>query len=73
LYIKGTTLTENYKAAYELWRKINPNLRANTHAKLVLNQKNYILKNKKISDSEIEELKISFRPHMQDNMEDKLR
>jgi hypothetical protein len=29
LYIKETTLTENYKAAYELWRKRNPNLRTN--------------------------------------------
>jgi hypothetical protein len=41
------TSTENYKAAYELWRKRNPNLRTNMDAKLLLNQKNYILKNEK--------------------------
>jgi hypothetical protein len=42
-------------------------------AKLLLNQKNYILKNKKITDNEIDEIKESFRSHMQDNMEDQLR
>jgi hypothetical protein len=54
-------------------RKRNPNLRANMDAKLLLNQKNYILKNKKITDSEIDEIKESFRPRMQDNTEDQLR
>jgi hypothetical protein len=43
LSVKGRTSTENYKAAYELWRKRNPNLRTNMDAKLLLNQKNYIL------------------------------
>jgi hypothetical protein len=42
-------------------------------AKLLLNQKNYILKNKKITDTEIDEIKESFRSRMQDNMEDQLR
>jgi hypothetical protein len=36
-------------------------------AKLLLNQKNYILRNKKITDIEIDEIKESFRPRMQDN------
>jgi hypothetical protein len=47
LCVKETTSTENYKAAYELWRKRNPNLRTNMDAKLLLN-KNYILRNKKL-------------------------
>jgi hypothetical protein len=73
LYVKDRTSTENYKAAYELLRKRNPNLRTNMDANLLLNQKNYILKNKKITDSEIDEIKESFRPRMQDNTEDQLR
>jgi hypothetical protein len=42
-------------------------------AKLLLNQKNYILRNKKNTDTEIDEIKESFRPRMQDNTEDQLR
>jgi hypothetical protein len=49
LCVKDRTSTENYKAAYELWRKRNTNLRTNMDAKLLLNQKNYILQNKKIT------------------------
>jgi hypothetical protein len=45
---KAITLTENYKVAYELWRERNPDLRTNIDAKVLLNQKNYILKNKKL-------------------------
>jgi hypothetical protein len=45
LYVKETSI-ENCK--YELWRKRNPNLRTRMDAKLLVNQKNYILKNKKI-------------------------
>jgi hypothetical protein len=71
--VKDRTSTENFKAAYELWRKRNPNLRTNMDAKVLLNQKNYILKNKKITDTEIDEIKESFRLHMQDNMEGQLR
>jgi hypothetical protein len=73
LYVIYRTSTENYKAAYELLRKINPNLTTNRDAKLLLNQKNYILRNKKITDTEIDEIKESFRPGMQDNTEDQLR
>jgi hypothetical protein len=51
----------------------NPNLRTNMDAKLLLNQKNYILRNKKITDTEIDEIKESFTPHLQDNAEDQLR
>jgi hypothetical protein len=33
LCVKERTSTENYKAAYELWRKRNRNLRTNTDAR----------------------------------------
>jgi hypothetical protein len=72
-YVKETTSTENYKAAYELWRKRNLNLKTSMDVKLLLNQKNYILKNKKITDTEINEIMEDFRPRMQDNTEDQLR
>jgi hypothetical protein len=73
LCVKDRTLTKNYKAAYALWRKRNPNLRTNMDTKLLLNQKNYILRNKNITDTEIDEIKERFRPRMQDNTEDQLR
>jgi hypothetical protein len=41
LYVKETTSTENYKAAFELWRKRNPILRTNMDAKLLLNQNTF--------------------------------
>jgi hypothetical protein len=37
LYVKETMSTDNYEAAYELWRKRNPNLRTSMDAKLLLN------------------------------------
>jgi hypothetical protein len=73
MYIKATTLTENYKVAYELWREKNPNLRTTIHAKLLLNQKNYILKNKKNTHIEIDEIKENIRHHTQDNTEENIR
>jgi hypothetical protein len=45
--IEAIALTGNYKVAYELWRERNPNFRTTIDAKLLLNQKNCILKNKK--------------------------
>jgi hypothetical protein len=45
-YVKETTCTENYKLTYDLWKQRNRNSRRNTDAKLLLNQKNYILKKK---------------------------
>jgi hypothetical protein len=72
VYVKETS-AENCKQAYELWRKINANLRTRMDAKLLLNHKKYILKNKNITDNEIDEIKESFRPCMQDNRDDQLR
>jgi hypothetical protein len=70
--IEATTLTENYKVAYTLWRERYPHLRTNTDAKLLLNQTNYILKNKKITDIEIDEIKENIG-NIQDNTENNIR
>jgi len=55
--IKEKTLGENYKEAYELWRDRNLMTRINIGAKLLLNQKNYILKAKRKTVVEIDEIK----------------
>ena len=59
-YIKEKTLGENYKEAYKLWREGNTMTRMNIDAKELLNQKNYILKRKRITAVEIDEIKENF-------------
>jgi hypothetical protein len=56
-YIKENTLGENYKEAYKSWRERNPMMKTNIDAKSLLNQKNLILKAKRITAVEIEETK----------------
>ena len=53
-YIKEKTLGENYKEACKLWRDRNPMTRFNIDAKALLNQKNYILRAKRIKAVEID-------------------
>jgi hypothetical protein len=50
-------LGEDYKEAYKLWRERNPMVRMNINEKSFLNQKNYILKTKRITAVEIDEIK----------------
>jgi hypothetical protein len=57
MYIKEKTLGENHKEAYKLWRERNPMMRMNIDAKALLNQKNYILKAKRITVVDIDEIK----------------
>jgi hypothetical protein len=73
MYMKATTLTENYIVAYELWTERYSNLKTNIDSKLLLNQKNYILKNKKITDIEIDEIRKNIRRDTQDNAENNIR
>jgi hypothetical protein len=40
LHVRAITITETYKAAYELWRKRNSYLRTNIEANLLLNKTN---------------------------------
>ena len=57
MYIKEKTLGENYKEAFELWRERNQVMRINRDATLFLNQKNYILKGKRITPIKIDKTK----------------
>ena len=69
-YIEEKTLGENYKEAYKLWGERNPTTRINIDAKALLNQKNYILKAKRITAVEIDELKENIRLKVGDDAED---
>jgi hypothetical protein len=53
MYVKEKILSENYKPVYKQWRGRNPK-RTNVEAKLLLNQKNYILKAKIIPTVDID-------------------
>jgi len=70
MYIKEKTLGENYKEAYKLWRERNPMMRMNIDAKALLNQKNYILKAKRITAVEIDQIKENIRLKIGDDTED---
>jgi len=48
--------TENYKKMYEIWRQRNPECGMYIDAKKLMNQKNYIMKHKKITEMEVEEI-----------------
>jgi hypothetical protein len=48
--------TANYKRVYEIRRQQNPECRKYRDAKKRMNQKNYIMKNKKITQVEIAEI-----------------
>ena len=68
--------TENYKKMYEMWRKRNPECRMYMGAKKLINQKNYIMKHKNITEMEVEEimreLQESQRSHLEEREEGKL-
>jgi len=49
--------TENYKEVYEIWRQRNPECRIYLDAKKLMNQRNYIMKHKKIMEMEVEEIR----------------
>ena len=51
------TLRQNYKEVHELRRERNPVARINMEAKVLLNQKNYILKAQRLTTVEIEKLR----------------
>jgi len=70
VYIKETTLGKHYKDAYELWRKRNPITKINIDVKLLLNPKNYILKAKRITAVESDEIKENIRLKIWNNTED---
>jgi len=48
---------ENYKTLYEIWRQRNPICRMYMDAKVLMNQKHYIMKHNNITEMETEEMK----------------
>jgi len=70
-YVKENTLRENYKEAYKLWRERNPVTRMNMDdAKASLNHKNCILKAKRITAVEIDEIEGNIRLKIVDDAEE---
>jgi hypothetical protein len=70
MYIKERILGENYKEAYKMWRDRNPMTRMNIDTKALFNQKNYILKAKRIFTIEIDKIKENVRLKIEDDTED---
>ena len=60
---------------YEIWRQRNPECGMYIDAKKLMNQKNYIMKHKKITEMEVEEIKRqlqeSQRSHLEEREEEK--
>jgi hypothetical protein len=69
-YIKEKTLGENCKEAYKLWRDRKPMTSLNIDAKPLLNQKNYILRAKRITAVEIDGIIENIRLKIGDDTED---
>ena len=69
-YIKENILRQNYKEAYKLWKERNPMTRMHMDAKGLLNQKNCILKAKRITTVETDEIKENIRLKIGDDTED---
>jgi hypothetical protein len=70
MYIKEKALGENYKETYKLWRDRNTMTRLNIDAKALLNQKNYILRAKRITVVEIDGIVEIIRLKIRDETED---
>jgi hypothetical protein len=63
--------TENYKKMYEIWRKRNPECKVYMDDKKLLNQKNYIMKHKKITEIEVEEIKGDLQGNQRSHIEER--
>jgi len=63
--------TENYKKIYEIWRQRNPECRMYMDAKKLLNQKNYTMKHKKITDIGVEEIKRELQGNQRSHIEER--
>jgi len=69
-YTEEKTLGENYKEAYKFWRERNPMTKMSIDSKVLLNRKNYILKAKRITAVEIDDMKENIRLKIGDDTED---
>jgi hypothetical protein len=63
--------TDNYKKVYEIWRQCNPECRMYMDAKKLMNQKNYIMKHKKITEIEVEEIKKELQKSQPSHLEER--
>ena len=70
MYIKGKDIKRKYKEAYELRRERNPKKTINIGAKVLSNQKNYILKAERVSTAGIDEIKKNIRLKIWNDRED---
>jgi hypothetical protein len=61
LYVLQKYLTDSYRKLYEICRQRSPDCRRYMDAKKLINQKNYIMKNKKITEVEIEKIKMELQ------------
>ena len=55
---------------YEIWRQRNPESRMYMDAKKLMNQKNYIMKQNKITEMEIEEIKKELQANQRSHLEE---
>jgi len=63
--------TENYKKVYEIWRQRNPECEMYMDAKKLMNQKNYIMKHKKITEMEVEEIRRELQESQRSHLEER--
>jgi len=65
----------DYKKMYEIWRQRNPECKMYMDAKKLLNQIHYIMKQKKLTEIEVEEIKGDLqgnqRRHLEEREEEK--
>jgi len=70
LYVLQTAVCKYYKKMYEIWRKCKPESRMYIEAKKLMNQKEYIMKHKKITEMEIEEIKRNLQTNQRSHLEE---
>ena len=64
-------LSDSYKKVHEMWRQRNPDCRMYMDAKKLINQKNYIMENKKTTEMEIEEIKKELQEDQRSHIAEK--
>jgi len=55
---------------YEMWRQHNPECRMYMDAKKLMNQKHFIMKHKKIMETEVEEIKRELQERQRSHLEE---
>ena len=63
--------TENYKKMYETWRQRKPECRKYVDANKLMNQRNYIMKHKKKTQMEVEEIRRELQESQRSQLEER--